>query len=67
MIRIGEDSGNLSGTLEHVTVFYDRDVDEAVDSIVAMAEPALTLVAGGMMVWIIGGVFGPLYDSFGSV
>ncbi|MFA7430097.1 MAG: type II secretion system F family protein [Rhodospirillaceae bacterium] len=67
MIRIGEDSGNLSGTLANVTEFYDRDVDEAVDGIVAMAEPALTLVAGGMMVWIIGGVFGPLYDSFGSV
>ncbi|KJS37392.1 MAG: type II secretion protein F [Rhodospirillaceae bacterium BRH_c57] len=67
MIRIGEDSGNLSGTLGHITEFYDRDVDEAVDGIVAMAEPALTLVAGGMMVWIIGGVFGPLYDSFGSV
>lgn len=67
MIRIGEDSGNLSGTLENVTEFYDRDVDEAVDGIVALAEPMLTLVAGGMMVWIIGGVFGPLYDSFGNL
>jgi type IV pilus assembly protein PilC len=67
MIRIGEDSGNLSGTLANVTEFYDRDVDEAVDGIVAMAEPALTFVAGAMMIWIIGGVFGPLYDSFGSV
>ncbi|MGC2856818.1 type II secretion system F family protein [Novispirillum sp. DQ9] len=67
MIRIGEDSGNLSGTLENVTEFYDRDVDEAVDGIVAMAEPMLTFVAGGMMVWIIAGVFGPLYDSFGNM
>lgn len=66
MIRIGEDSGNLSGTLEHVTEFYDRDVDEAVDGIVAMAEPSLTLLAGAMMIWIIAGVFGPLYDSFGN-
>ena len=67
MVRIGEDSGNLSGTLENVTDFYDRDVDETVDKVVAMAEPALTVVAGGLMVWIIGGVFGPLYDSFGNM
>lgn len=67
MIRIGEDSGNLSGTLENVTEFYDRDVDEAVDAIVATAEPALTVMAGGMMIWIIAGVFGPLYDSFGGI
>lgn len=67
MVRIGEDSGNLSGTLENVTDFYDRDVDETVDKVVAMAEPGLTLAAGLLMAWIIGGVFGPLYDSLGQM
>lgn len=67
MVRIGEDSGNLSQTLGNVTDFYDRDVDDAVDAVVAMAEPALTVAAGLLMAWIIGGVFGPLYDSFGNM
>lgn len=67
MVRIGEDSGNLSATLGNVTDFYDRDVDEAVDGVVAMAEPALTAAAGLLMAWIIAGVFGPLYDSFGNL
>lgn len=64
MVRIGEESGNLSGTLENVTDFYDRDVEETVDTLIGMTEPALTIVAGGIMVWIVAGVFGPIYDSF---
>lgn len=67
MVRIGEESGNLSGTLENVTDFYDRDVDETVDKVIAMAEPALTVVAGLMMAWIVAGVLGPIYDSFDKI
>lgn len=67
MVKIGEESGNLSGTLENVTDFYDRDVDETVDKLISMAEPALTVVAGAMMAWIIMGVLGPIYDSFEKI
>ncbi|WP_142849658.1 type II secretion system F family protein [Telmatospirillum sp. J64-1] len=67
MVRIGEESGNLGGTLVNVTDFYDRDVDEAVDKLIAMAEPALTVVAGLMMAWIVAGVMGPIYDSFENI
>ncbi|MCA1941425.1 MAG: type II secretion system F family protein [Caenispirillum bisanense] len=67
MVRIGEESGNLSGTLENVTDFYDRDVDDTVDKLIAMAEPALTVVAGLMMAWIVAGVLGPIYDSFDKI
>lgn len=64
MIRMGENSGSLSSTLENVTEFYDREVNDTIDRLVAMIEPSLTLVAGGLMVWIMGGVFGPMYDMF---
>jgi type IV pilus assembly protein PilC len=67
MVRVGEESGSLSQTLANVTDFYDRDVDETVDTVVAMAEPGLTVAAGLLMAWIIAGVFGPLYDSFGNL
>lgn len=67
MVRIGEESGNLSGTLENVTDFYDRDVDDTVDKLIAMAEPALTVIAGLMMAWIVAGVLGPIYDSFEKI
>ena len=67
MVVIGEESGRLSETLENVTEFYDQDVGESVDRMIAMIEPALTLFAGVMMLWIVLGVFGPIYGSFSKL
>ncbi len=61
MIRIGEESGNLTEVLEQVSDFYTKDVDEAVQGLIAMIEPLLTVVLGGMILWIAVGVFGPVY------
>jgi type IV pilus assembly protein PilC len=67
MVRIGEESGNLSHVLRQVSEFYDRDVNDAVDAMIQMIEPALTVVLGGMMLWIAAAVFGPIYNSFGAM
>ncbi|TAN52095.1 MAG: type II secretion system F family protein [Rhodospirillales bacterium] len=67
MVKIGEDSGNLSETLENVTSFYDNDVNDAVDGLIAMMEPMLTMVVGALMAWIIMAIFGPMYDSFSKM
>lgn len=67
MIRIGEDSGNLTSVMDQVSEFYTRDVDEAVSGLITMIEPALTAVLGGMLLWIAAGVFGPIYNSFESM
>lgn len=67
MVKIGEESGNLTGVLEQVSEFYDQDVNEAVDGMIAMIEPALTVILGGMILWIAAAVFGPIYDSLGDM
>ena len=67
MLRIGEESGNLSGTMEQVSEFYTKDVDEAVEGLITMIEPALTGIMGIMLLWIAAGVFGPIYNSFGDI
>jgi len=67
MVKIGEESGNLGDTLNNVTDFYDRDVDETVDSLVDLISPIMTLVGGGIMVWIIVAVMGPIYNSLSKV
>jgi type IV pilus assembly protein PilC len=64
MVKIGEESGNLTGVLEQVAEFYDKDVNEAVDAMIQMIEPTMTAVLGGMLLWIAAGVFGPIYGSF---
>jgi type IV pilus assembly protein PilC len=61
MLKIGEESGNLSVVLNQVSDFYTKDVDEAVQSLIAMIEPALTGILGAMILWIAVAVFGPIY------
>lgn len=67
MVKIGEDSGNLGGVLGNVTDFYDKDVDDGIDSMIGMIEPAMTVISGVIMGWIVIGVMGPIYDSLGNL
>lgn len=64
MLKVGEESGNLTVVLDQVSEFYTKDVDEEVQKLIAMIEPTLTMVLGGMILWIAVGVFGPIYSSF---
>lgn len=66
MVRIGEESGDLTTVLEQVAEFYVRDVDEAVQAMIDMIQPAITVVAGVVLTWMAVGVFGPIYMNLGS-
>jgi type IV pilus assembly protein PilC len=67
MFKVGEESGNLNDALENVNFFYNREVNDAVDSMVGMIQPALTIVMGILIFWVIAAVFGPLYESFSKM
>ncbi len=67
MIKVGEDSGNMSASLNNVAEMYNRDVDESVQAMISLIEPALTVVMGGIMAWIAIAVFGPVYDSLSAI
>lgn len=64
MFKVGEDSGNMNDALENIKFFYDREVNDAVDGMVGLIQPTLTIVMGGLIFWVIAAVFGPLYQSF---
>jgi type IV pilus assembly protein PilC len=64
MLKVGEESGNLTVVLDQVSDFYTADVDEAIQALIAMIEPLLTVILGGMILWIAVAVFGPIYSSF---
>jgi len=67
MFKVGEDSGNMNDALENVNFFYDREVNDSVDAMIAMIRPSLTIVLGLMIFWVIASVFGPLYQSFSKM
>ena len=67
MVKVGEESGNLTVVLEQVSDFYTKDVDEAIQALITMIEPMLTSIMGIVILWIAVGVFGPIYDSFEDI
>ncbi|MBI4191569.1 MAG: type II secretion system F family protein [Betaproteobacteria bacterium] len=67
MMRVGEATGALDTALLNVTYFYNRDVKEAVDKGLAMLGPALTILLGGMLIFIMWSVLGPVYDILGKI
>lgn len=67
MFKVGEDSGKLGEALDNIGYFYDREVDNSVQTMIGMMEPALTVLIGGIVLWVVVGVMGPIYDSFGNL
>lgn len=67
MFKVGEESGNMNDSLKNINFFYEREVNDAVDAMVGMIQPALTIVLGLMVFWVVAAVFGPLYDSFSKM
>ncbi len=67
MFKIGEESGKLNDALENIGYFYDREVDNAVTSMISSIEPALTIAIGAVVLWVVLGVLGPIYDNFGNM
>jgi type IV pilus assembly protein PilC len=67
MFKIGEESGNLNDALGNVSYFYDREVDDSVQRMIGMIEPALTIAIGAVVLWVVVAVIGPLYDSISTV
>ncbi len=64
MFKIGEESGEMGKALDNINFFYEREVNDSVESTVELIQPALTIILGGVLFWITAAVFGPLYDSF---
>lgn len=67
MIRVGEMSGELDKSLENVSYFYKREVDETIESMQALVQPIVTTVMGVIIGWIMLSVLGPIYDLMGKI
>jgi type IV pilus assembly protein PilC len=67
MFKIGEDSGNMESALKNIKYFYDKEINDAIDRIVSMIQPTITIIMGGMIAWISIAVFGPIYSTFSSL
>ena len=67
MIRVGENTGALDKSLLNISYFYDRDVNESIEKMLKLLEPALTVILGAILAFIMISVLGPVYDSFSKL
>jgi type IV pilus assembly protein PilC len=67
MLRIGENTGALDTALLNVSYFYNREVRESISKVQALIEPALTLLLGAILGWVMLSVLGPVYDAISKM
>lgn len=62
MLRVGENTGALEDALQNVNYFYTREVRESIERLQTAIEPAMTVILGAILGWIMFSVLGPIYD-----
>jgi len=67
MIKVGEETGDLAGSLKNISYFYNRDINDSINRIQALIEPTLTIVLGLILGWIMMAVLGPIYDTISKL
>jgi type IV pilus assembly protein PilC len=66
MIKVGEESGELGSILGTMAHFYQREVVDAVDTLVGLIEPVMIVVLGISVGIIMASVLIPIYDIANS-
>jgi type IV pilus assembly protein PilC len=67
MIAVGEETGALDTMLSKVADFYETEVDAAVKSITSILEPAMIIVVGGMVGFIVISMYLPLFKVYDQI
>ena len=67
MIRVGEESGEIPKILETLARFYRREVQNAVEMLISLIEPALIVALGLGIGFLLAAVLVPIYSISGAV
>ncbi len=67
MVGVGEQTGALSSMLAKIADFYDEEVGQAVEQLMALMEPILMLLLGVLVGGVIIAMYMPMFDIIGKV
>ena len=62
MVRVGEESGEMSEILKTLAKFYNREVSTAVDTLVDLIEPAMIVLLATGVGFLLASVLVPIYN-----
>ena len=66
MIKVGEETGELGNILKTLANFYEREVVQAVDTLVSMIEPIMIVALGIGVGVLMASVLMPIYNIAGA-
>ena len=64
LIEVGEESGRLEDMLLQVADVYDTEVGRSVQRLLALLAPAVTIVLGCLIAFIIGAILSAILGSY---
>ena len=67
MVSVGERTGSLDSMLSKVADFYDTEVEYAVEGLTSILEPALIIVMGGIVGFVVISFYLPLFNLVGAI
>jgi type IV pilus assembly protein PilC len=62
MVHIGEETGELGYILKNLSVFYRRELDTAIDSMIGLIEPAMIVSLGLGVGVLVSAILLPMYS-----
>lgn len=62
MVKIGEETGQLGNILKTLANFYRREVTNAIDGVVGLIEPAMVVLLGLGVAFLLASVLIPIYN-----
>ena len=67
MSKVGEETGKLSEILTTLSTFYRREVNNAVDTLIGLIEPAMIVLLGLGVGVLLASVLIPIYNITGAI
>ena len=67
MLRVGEASGQMDKSLNNVSYFFDRDINDAIDKMEPVIQTSMMASIGLVVMWLALSVLGPIYDTISTI
>jgi type IV pilus assembly protein PilC len=67
MLAIGEETGQIPRALRKAEEYYDRDIPRRVKRLMDLMGPALTVVLGAILLFVLSSVLLPLYRAYSAI
>lgn len=67
MLRVGESSGQMDKSLDNVSYFFDRDINDSIEKMEPVLQTSLMATIGLIVMWLALSVLGPIYDTIATI